>query len=75
MCFIQKEYNGFVYQMELKFQVTKYYHSLPKFLFHLVPSPWSLNLFQSIYLLYADKFSNYKARKKGWGKSVGQRSK
>lgn len=22
MCFIQKEYNGFVYQIELKFQVT-----------------------------------------------------
>lgn len=25
---------------------------LPKSLFHLVPSPWSLNLFQCIYLLY-----------------------
>lgn len=53
MSFTQEGYSSLVYQTELKFQVTQYFHSLLKSPFHLVPSPWSLNLFQCIRLLYA----------------------
>lgn len=38
MSFAQEEYNGLVYQTELKFHVILYSYSLPKFPFHFVLS-------------------------------------